>query len=261
MKNIICGVQRHKRFYKRKESIMAFNPGDYTVPTAKPLPVVFLLDVSGSMSGSKIANLNQAVEDMLRSFSAENMMETEIRVSVITFGSEVKLHLPFTRADGIKWNPLCAGGGTPLGTALRMAKDMIEDKDQIPSRAYRPAVILVSDGRPGDSWKTPLKDFIESGRSSKCDRMALAIGRDADEAVLGEFVEGTTNPLFHAENAAKLKDFFKFVTMSVTVRSKSRTPNSVPTPSDLGFDASKIANQASAPAPQSGNGEEEEGYW
>ena len=240
---------------------MAFNPADYTVPTAKPLPVIFLLDVSGSMYGSKILALNQAVEDMLQSFSAENAMENEIRVSVITFGNQVKLHLPFTKADEIKWIALQADGGTPMGTALRMAKDMIEDKDVIPSRAYRPAVVLVSDGQPNDSWEKPLEDFISSGRSAKCDRMALAIGRDADEGVLGKFVQGTTNPLFHAENAAKLKDFFKFVTMSVTVRSKSRTPNSVPTPADLGFDASKVATNTQPKASESDSGDEEEGYW
>ena len=239
---------------------MAFNPENYTVPTAKPLPVIFLLDVSGSMYGSKILALNQAVEEMLQSFSSESAMENEIRVSVITFGGQVKLHLPFAKADEIKWTSLQADGGTPMGTALRMAKDMIEDKDVIPSRAYRPAVVLVSDGQPNDSWEKPLEDFISSGRSAKCDRMALAIGRDADESVLGKFVEGTTNPLFHAENAAKLKDFFKFVTMSVTVRSKSRTPNSVPTPEDLGFDASKIATNTQ-PKASSVSGDEEEGYW
>lgn len=240
---------------------MAFNPADYTVPTAKPLPVIFLLDVSGSMYGSKILALNQAVEAMLQSFSAENAMENEIRVSVITFGNQVKLHLPFTKADEIKWIALQADGGTPMGTALRMAKDMIEDKEVIPSRAYRPAVVLVSDGQPNDSWEAPLEDFISSGRSAKCDRMALAIGRDADESVLGKFVQGSTNSLFHAENAAKLKDFFKFVTMSVTVRSKSRTPNSVPTPADLGFDASKVATNTQPKASESDSGDEEEGYW
>lgn len=240
---------------------MAFNPADYTVPTAKPLPVIFLLDVSGSMYGSKILALNQAVEAMLQSFSAENAMENEIRVSVITFGNQVKLHLPFTKADEIKWIALQAYGGTPMGTALRMAKDMIEDKDVIPSRAYRPAVVLVSDGQPNDSWEAPLEDFISSGRSAKCDRMALAIGRDADESVLGKFVQGSTNSLFHAENAAKLKDFFKFVTMSVTVRSKSRTPNSVPTPADLGFDVSKVATNTQPKASESDSGDEEEGYW
>jgi uncharacterized protein YegL len=78
-------------------------------------------------------------------------------------------------------------GMTPLGTALQMAKAMIEDKDVVPSRAYRPTVVLVSDGGPNDAWEKPLNAFISDGRSAKCDRMAMAIGADADEAVLGKF--------------------------------------------------------------------------
>ena len=39
---------------------------------------------------------------------------------------------------------------TPMGTALKMAKDMIDDKQETPSRIYRPAVVLVSDGAPND---------------------------------------------------------------------------------------------------------------
>ena len=37
-----------------------FDPKKFTTPTAKPLPVVLLLDVSSSMSGDKIENLNKA---------------------------------------------------------------------------------------------------------------------------------------------------------------------------------------------------------
>ena len=73
-----------------------FDPKKFTTPTAKPLPVVLLLDVSGSMSGSKIDNLNKSVEDMLDTFAREEKMETEILVSVITFGSQVELHVPYT---------------------------------------------------------------------------------------------------------------------------------------------------------------------
>ena len=36
---------------------------------AKPLPVFLLLDVSGSMSGDKINQLNNAVEEMIASFT------------------------------------------------------------------------------------------------------------------------------------------------------------------------------------------------
>lgn len=193
-----------------------FDPAKFTVPDAKPLPVILLLDVSGSMHGAKIQNLNAAARDMLETFRSAASGEIEIHVAIITFGSEVKLHQAFASVGDIKWHDLSASGGTPLGTALRMAKAMIEDKDVVPSRAYRPTVVLVSDGRPGDSWTQPLEDFIGGGRSAKCDRMAMAIGADADEVVLGKFIEGTENSLFYAENAKQLQDFFKFVTMSVT---------------------------------------------
>jgi len=247
-----------------------FDPAKFTVPDAKPLPVILLLDVSGSMHGAKIQNLNEAVKDMLETFRDTECGETEIHVAIITFGAEVKLHQALASANDIKYHDLSASGGTPLGTAFKMAKAMIEDKDVVPSRAYRPTVVLVSDGRPGDSWKQPLKDFIGEGRSSKCDRMAMAIGADADEGVLGEFIEGATHPLFYAENATQLRDFFKFVTMSVTIRTMSQTPNVAPEASAIDVTPATIEARSEKPqsatqnsSDETGQNEQpsEEGYW
>lgn len=253
-------------------SNVRFDPSKFTVSKAKPLPVILLLDVSGSMlNGAKIGNLNDAVRDMLETFSGTENSETEIHVAVITFGAEVLLHQPLTSASSIRWRDLSASGGTPLGTAIAMAKAMIEDKDVVPSRAYRPTVVLVSDGRPTDSWETPLHGFIREGRSAKCDRMSMAIGADADETVLGEFIKDTKNPLFYAENARQLKDCFKFITMSVAIRTKSQTPNVVPEVSAISetpptIEARQAAPKSEPQKPSSVTGksepsEEEEGYW
>ena len=209
---------------------MAFDPSKYTVAKAKPLPVVLLLDTSSSMNAggeqSKIVELDSAVRDMIKDFAHEEQLETEIHVSVITFGyNGVQLALPYTNASKVEMKKLEAQGNTPMGMALRMAKDMIEDKETTPSRAYRPLVILCSDGEPNDSWEDPMDNFIKDGRSSKCDRMAMAIGSDANEAVLKRFIEGTENPLFYAKDASSMHKFFKFVTMSVATRSHSQNPN------------------------------------
>lgn len=209
-------------------SNIPFDPSKFTAAKAKPLPVILLLDVSGSMGGEKIRNLNDAVRDMLEVFGDTENSETEIWVAIITFGDQVKLHQKLVSAGQIQWQDLSAVGSTPLGVALQMAKAMIEDKDIVPSRAYRPTVVLVSDGQPTDDWENPLKGFISDGRSGKCDRMAMAIGAQADETVLGKFIEGTPNGLFYSENAKQMRDFFKFVTMSVTIRTKSQTPNVIP---------------------------------
>ncbi len=247
-----------------------FDPSKFTAPTAKPLPVILLLDCSGSMSGEKIRNLTDAVRDMLEVFRDTGNSETEIHVAVITFGAEVKLEHPLATAGDIQWHNLSASGGTPLGTALQMAKAMIEDKDVIPSRAYRPTVVLVSDGRPGDSWENPLRAFISEGRSAKCDRMAMAIGADADEVVLGMFLEGTMNSLFYAENAKQLRDFFKYVTMSVTIRTKSQTPNILSEssaidvkPATIEARSEKPKSVTCRPSDETGKIEHpsEEGYW
>lgn len=206
---------------------MAFDPSKYTVAKARPLPVILMLDGSGSMTGEKIATLNAAVNEMINSFKKEAQNEVEIQVGIIAFGDGgAQYVLPLQSSSQISNIQLGASGGTPMGMALKMAKDLIEDKDTIPSRGYRPTVVLVSDGQPNDSWEQPMQDFITTGRSAKCDRLAMEIkAGESGEAVLNKFLEGTENRLFHADEASKIKDFFRFVTMSVSVRSKSADPN------------------------------------
>lgn len=216
---------------------MAFDPSKYTVTKARPLPVVLLLDSSGSMSGEKIATLNHAVNEMIDSFkSGAGGNEVEIQMGIIRFGGDVKYEMPLQSVAQISGIGLQAGGGTPMGTAIEMAKDLIEDKEVIPSKGYRPTVVLVSDGAPTDNWEEPINKFISEGRSSKCDRMAMAIGTSQNDPVLNKFLSGTENKVFLASDASKIKDFFRMVTMSVSVRSKSSDPNKL------------------LPAPQNGNG-------
>ena len=205
---------------------MAFDPSKFTVEEPKSIPVVLLLDTSYSMSGQPIDMLNKSVEAMMTEFKKAETMETFIKLSIITFGNNgVELHTPLEEVSKIEFTPLEVGGSTPMGTALKMAKSMIEDKSIFKGRDYRPAVVLLSDGAPNDEWKQPLDDFINSGRSSKCDRMAVAIGSDADESVLKRFLAGCENPLFYAEDASRIIDAFKKITMSVTMRTKSVNKN------------------------------------
>jgi uncharacterized protein YegL len=204
--------------------------------SARPLPVIILADVSGSMSvDGKIDALNESVREMLKTFSEAEDMRAEIHVEVITFGGEnANKHVPLWPVHKIEWRDMDAVGLTPMGQAMKMAKESIEDQNLIPSRAYRPTVILVSDGEPNDEgWEQAMDELIHSGRSAKADRMALAIGDDADVAMLNQFLDDPEKKVHRAEDAGKIKDFFKYVTMSVTYRSRSNNPNLLPAPQDL----------------------------
>lgn len=205
---------------------MAFDPSKYTVAQARPLPVLLLLDCSGSMCGEKIAKLNAAVSEMLAAFKAERQGEAEIHLGIITFGAGgVQYPISIQPVANISSIELRAEGNTPMGAALNKAKELIEDKEIIPSKGYRPTVVLVSDGEPNDVWEQPMNDFVGGGRTSKCERFAMAIGTSQNDPVLNKFLAGTENKVFLASDASKIRDFFRFVTMSVSVRSRSQNPN------------------------------------
>lgn len=223
---------------------MAFNPNNYKAPAAKKLPVILLLDVSGSMSGEKIDELYDSVVTMVDTFVDEQKKETIIDVSIITFGNEVILHTPYTSVIDLQKkgiNKFNANGMTPLGVALTMAKDMIDDKATAPSNIYRPAVVLVSDGMPNDSWKAPLDRFIKDGRTAKCQRFAIAIGNDVDRKMLEKFT-GDPALVFMAEGAKDISGCFQKFTMSVSTRASSQNPNAIPRPSSAKFDINPSAD-------------------
>ena len=199
---------------------------DFTVSSARPLPVILLADVSGSMAADgKIDALNRAVADMQAAFAQEQDEHAEIHLGVVTFGGTATLQVPLTPANELNWTPMRAGGRTPLGAALDIVTDLIEDRERVPSRAYRPTVVLVSDGLPNDEWEGPLQRLLASERAAKADRFALGIGADADHDMLRRFLNNPDGRVFEAHESREIRTFFRWVTMSVTSRSRSAEPN------------------------------------
>lgn len=201
----------------------------FVMPQARMLPVILLLDVSSSMAHSnKMTELNNSVREMIDSFKKEQIVQSDICVSIITFGSEVKIHTELTPAKDIKYTDLTANGMTYMGRALDVAYNMIEDKTKVPKNAYRPVVVLVSDGAPNDDhWEDKLQKFTTTGRSSKCDRWSLAIGADADVAMMKSFLDHPEKEVCYVNDAADIHKFFRFISSSTIQRSKSDNPNKI----------------------------------
>ena len=196
--------------------------------TGRPLPVFLLLDVSGSMSGTKIDTLNQCVKEMIKDFQNERMSEVVLKLCVITFGGNgAQLHTPLSLLKDIEFENLKASGMTPMGAALTMASNVINDKEQVSGKGYRPIVVLVSDGYPNDRWEEPLNEFVTGKRTSKCEKWALGIGDGYDANMLQKFLGDTDRKVFDASVAKEITKFFKFVTLSTIARSKSVDPNSI----------------------------------
>lgn len=202
---------------------------EFTISSARPLPVIVLADVSGSMSANgKIDALNEAVSQMIAIFAEEDDTRVEIHVGVIAFGGGgAAIHKPLRPARETRWEPMAASGRTPMGGAFELARAIVESREMVPSRAYTPALILVSDGVPTDDWRAPLAALLASARASKATRFAMGIGADADRETLTAFLGNADGRVFQAHEAREIRNFFRWVTMSVTARSRSASPNSI----------------------------------
>lgn len=209
---------------------------EFTMSSARPLPVLLLADISGSMaSDGKIQSLNHAMREMISTFAQEDDLRAEIHVGVVTFGgAQAQQYLAIGPAKQVTWSDLPANGSTPMGSAFRLATQIVEDRALIPSRAYRPTVVLLSDGQPTDEWKASLDTLLKSERGGKAFRMALAVGADADENVLKAFLNDPEARVFRADEARQIRQFFRLVTMSVTSRSRSQNPNAAPPAAAVG---------------------------
>ena len=188
---------------------------DFKFSEARCMPVILLLDTSGSMSSDGNINvLNNAVREMLQDFAAQDTGNSVIKVAIFAFGPEARRILALSAAHEAldAYQDMRAMGGTPLGGALKLAKAMIEDKSIISTRDYRPTVVLVSDGEP-------------NGRSSKCSRLAMGIGALSDGAqkMLKSFA-GSSETVFSARDSKDIKNFFKTVTISTISRTVSSGP-------------------------------------
>lgn len=204
---------------------MVFDPTKYQNFEIKSLPVILLLDTSGSMSyDGKIQALQKAVEKMVDAFIAEQIKETMIKVAIITFGATIGYReykdIKELQAEGLEQLP--AVGGTPLGTALSCAKDLIEDPQVTLKKWYTPIVVLVSDGEPNDAgWEMRMNNFINDGKSAKCQKIAVAIGEDADKEMLAKFT-GDEALVFYAQNAEDIVKQFEKVSRSISMIAKGK---------------------------------------
>lgn len=201
----------------------------FTLTSARPLPVIVLADTSGSMhADGKIDSLNTALRSMFGACASLDGPAAEIHLGVVTFGGTAQLHTPLTPASQVDWEDAAASGGTPMGAAFDIVRSILEDREVVPSRAYTPTLVLVSDGQPTDTWSPPLEALLQSPRASKATRFVLGIGDDADPSVLRQFLDDPAGRVFRADEANEIAKFFDFVTMSVTSRVQSVNPEELP---------------------------------
>lgn len=210
---------------------------DVVIREARPLPVLLLVDNSGSMANEKINTVNLAIKEMIAEFSTIKNAKGKINIGIITFGKSVEIIQPIDKIENIVIPEFAASGKTWMGQAIDKAIEMLEDKNQVSERAYTPTIILLSDGLPSDcpgrmdpknydfsQWE-PLQRLHSSERLKKCPKLALGIGEGTNYKMLNAFINNPDTPVIKAKDVLTITKFFRWVTYSISKRSVSNNPN------------------------------------
>jgi len=104
---------------------------DVVIKEARPLPVLLLVDNSGSMANEKINTVNVALKEMIAEFSAIKNAKGKISIGIIAFGNTVEVVQPIDKIENIVVPEFRAAGKTWMGQAIDRAIDILEDKSQV----------------------------------------------------------------------------------------------------------------------------------
>lgn len=218
------------------QSVSAISRGDtmnhYALTTTNDLidnpsprcPCVLVLDTSSSMSGEAIKQLNEGVQYFIQSLNENEVAACSVEIAVVTAGSSVSQQLPFTNVmniEGIQHFP--ASGMTPLGGAVDMALNMLEERKREYQRNgvayFQPWMVMISDGAPNDAWQNAAAQAKKLSSDRKL--VSLIIGVEgADMNTLSLF---SNRPALKLQGL-KFQEFFEWLSASM-----SRVSNSAST--------------------------------
>lgn len=155
-----------------------FDHSDFAMNPEPRCPCLLLLDVSGSMTGQPINELNVGLQAFFEELKSDELAMKRVEVGIITFGP-VKVESYFMNTSFYPVPTLKAQGDTPMGAAISQGITMIEDrKAEYKSNGiqyYRPWIFLITDGEPTDYWEDAAAAVREGEASRKFAFFAVGV--------------------------------------------------------------------------------------
>lgn len=204
-------------------------------PTPR-VPVALCLDVSGSMAGAPIQELNAGVAQFLTEMRSDDLTLYSAEISVVTFADRVECIADFDTADHLQLPQLAAGGTTDMGAGLAQALSLLEERKAAYKRSgvdyYQPILVVMSDGAPNGDPRV-LEDAVARIQEALGQRrltvVAVGMGPDADMVMLDRLSRRQAVHL----GGLQFREFFAWLSRSVASVSAS-LPGDEP---DLDLDA------------------------
>ncbi|HEY8956394.1 TerY-C metal binding domain-containing protein [Chitinophaga sp.] len=218
------------------------------------LPVYFLIDVSESMVGEPIQQVEEGLAQIIQALKTDPYAIETAWVSIIVFAGQAKTLVPLQEIINFYPPRFPIGGGTSLSKGLghlmyELRKNQVKTTYEVKGD-WKPIIFLFTDGVPTDDTSAAIAEWKQNWQRS-ANMVAVSFGDEADTNVLKELTENVVH--FKNSSPAAYKQFFKWITDSIKTSSESVEKNA------SGFELSKIHDtdtlskiDLSKPAPSRG---------
>lgn len=196
-------------------------------PTAR-VPICLVLDVSGSMAGTPIRELNDGVRLFFDAIRADEVAQYAAEICIVTFGASVSKALDFMSVEHQSIPTLSADGATPMGAGVSMGLDLLEARKEDYKRAgvdyYQPWMVVMTDGEPTDEISAAAGRINSLVASKKLTVFPIGIGEAANMTKLATL--SPSRPPLRLQGL-NFREFFTWLSRSVSRVSQSMPGESV----------------------------------
>lgn len=158
--------------------------------------VIPMIDVSGSMSGERIASVNDAMQDVPEELKDINdsLIDTRLLIAPMEFSSGARWFSLANNApaevESFRWIDMKANGLTDMGAAFKLLAEKLTVEEKggwMNGRGgVAPVIILISDGEPTDDYQKELANLKRRGWFKAALKFAVAV-EGANKNILAEF--------------------------------------------------------------------------
>lgn len=183
----------------------------------KTMVMFFLIDTSGSMSGTSIGQVNDGMREVLPDLKeiSDNNADAKVKIAILTFSSGTEWVTASPEELGsFKWKDLETGGVTDLGEACQELNSKLDRKAFLQDVVgnYAPVIILISDGEPTDDYEKGLEQLKKNKWFKAAIKVALGV-EDANMDILTKFT-GNKETAIYLKDKTMLKRLIRFVSVT-----------------------------------------------
>jgi uncharacterized protein YegL len=184
---------------------------------------VLLLDVSGSMEGQPLAELQTGLSVLRDELYADELARKRVEIAVVTFGGTVDVVHRFTSVENFQTPALVSKGDTPMGQAILTGLSLVEERKQEYKQHgilyFRPWVFLITDGAPTDTQTREWGEAVARIRHGEASKKFVFHGfgvQNADMARLAELSQR-----HYKLTGFKFRELFSWLSSSLGAVSRS----------------------------------------